>query len=341
MKFVFDDRQLLHNPSEYFRRGEIVGHPEQPERAKLIREKLLTMGHIEVAPRDHGLSPIYGVHDKGYVDFLLQAWSLWASATSGEKAAVPNYHPGRRLSRPPEGIFGKLGYYVADTGCPIVEGSADAIYWSAQSAVEAAKQVVSGDEPVVYALCRPPGHHAYSDQANGFCFFNNTAIAAQVLRERWGRVAVIDIDTHGGNGTQDIFYRRGDVYFVSLHVDPKNYPPYYSGYPDEIGEGPGHGANLNVLLEPGDNEETILLRLARAKDALSSFGADALVISLGVDMSQDDPLSLVNMTEQGFYQAGRSLRQLGLPTVIIQEGGYLGPSLATNVATFLNGFEQS
>ena len=340
MHVIFDDRQLKHDPADYFRRGALVPHPEQPQRAILLRDALAGADHRIMSPEDHGRAFIDAVHDPAYVDFLLDAWQKWTMAAGSSVAAVPNYHPGRRLKRVPEGIFGQLGYYVADTGCPIVEGTAEAIYWSAQCAIDATAKVAAGETPFAYALCRPPGHHAYRDQANGFCYFNNAAIAAEYLRRTFAKVAIVDIDIHGGNGTQDIFYARGDVLFISIHVDPADFPPFYTGYSDETGDGEGDGATLNLVVSPGASQETVLGQIDLAAQACSDFGAQALVISLGFDMSRDDPLSQVEMTQAGFVQAAHILSGLGLPTVLVQEGGYLGPSLANNAVSFLGAFER-
>lgn len=341
MHVIFDERQLRHDPAEYFRRGAIVAHPEQPQRAVLLRDALAAAGHTILSPRDYGRVMIDAVHAPDYVDFLLSAWERWSLAAGSCVAAVPNYHPGRRLKRVPEGIFGQLGYYVADTGCPIVEGTAEAIYWSAQSAIDAATLVGTGEQPFTYALCRPPGHHAYRDQANGFCYFNNAAIAAECLRRHFMKVAIVDIDIHGGNGTQDIFYTRADVLFISIHVDPADFPPYYTGYSDETGSDDGMGTTLNLVLRPGATQDTILQQIEYAAGTCKSFGAEALVVSLGFDMSKDDPLSQVDMAETGFQKAAGILSRLDLPTVLVQEGGYLGPSLANNGVTFLQAFEEA
>ncbi len=340
MKIVFDERQLLHAPTDYFRRGAMVPNPEQPQRAVLLRDALITAGHTRLRPADHGRAPLYAVHEPAFVDFLLAAWTLWCDGLGGEHPAVPNYHAHRGGSRAPAGVIGKLGYYATDTACPILAGTAEAIYWSAQTAVEAATRVARGEEPCVYALCRPPGHHAYADATSGFCFFNNAAAAAQRLSETFGRVAVIDIDTHGGNGTQSIFYERPDVFFASIHVDPSDYPPYFLGYPDETGAGRGAGTTLNLILQPGAETATILHRVDEAVAAARGFGMAALVVSLGFDMSADDPLSVVGMTADGFAEAARRLARAAVPTVLVQEGGYLGPSLAENAVRFLSAFEE-
>ncbi len=341
MKVVFDERQLAHDPEHYFRRGVLIPHPEQPQRATLLRDALMAAGHERAFPRDHGRAPIEAVHDHGHVAFCLSAWEDWKVATGTEVPAVPNYHTGRRDWRVPAGVVGKLGYYSTDTSCPIVAGTAQAIYWSSQSAIEVADLVRSGAESHAYALCRPPGHHASIDATMGFCFFNNAAIAAQHLRGRFDRVAVLDVDTHAGNGTQDIFYERGDVLYVSIHTDPSDYTPFFTGYADEIGRGEGLGATHNLILTPGDGVAEILARLDEALGIIRDFGAEALVVSLGLDMSKDDPLSLVGLTTEGFATTARRIAGLELPTALIQEGGYLGPSLSTNAVAFLGAFDEA
>ncbi len=333
MKAIFDERQLKHNPERYFRRGAYIPHPEQPERAILIRDMLLRNGFPIDQPQDYGVDPIKAVHDHGYVDFWKDAFARYRAEDAGGEV-IPTCHPGRRAGRRSDSVFGQLGWYATDTSVPLTEGSYEAIYWSAQTAVETAARVAAGEQ-MVYGLCRPPGHHALSDGANGFCIFNNAAVAAQKLRETYSKVAIFDIDTHTGNGTMDIFYDRGDIFVCSIHVDPATYPTYYLGYADERGEGAGEGATLNLTLEPGTPQDAILERFAEGVRAIKEFGAEALVISLGFDMAQDDPLSEVHMTGTGFETMAREIVRMGLPTALIQEGGYLGPSLSDNAEIFL------
>jgi len=335
MKIVFDERQLLHDPKSYFRQGGIIPHPEQPQRAILLRDALTGAGHRLLKPGDHGKAPLTAVHTPGYVDFHETAWERWAAEKGPELPAVPNYHSFRGMSRLPKGVIGELGYYSSGTSCPIVAGTWQAIYWSAQSAVEAAERLIAGDEHLIYALCRPPGHHAHADCSNGFCFFNNAAVAAQHLRRRFGKVALIDVDTHCGDGSLEIFYRCSDVFFASIHTDPENYTPFFLGYADETGENEGAGTSLNVTLEPGSDQDHILARFEEMIAVVEAFAPEALVVSLGLDMAEDDPLSLLHMTTSGFQTMARRLVGLGLPTVLVQEGGYLGPSLANNAVAFL------
>lgn len=338
MRMIFDPRQLSHAPETYFRQGEMIPHPEQPQRAELIRDRLLADGHEMVAPCDYGPGPIEAVHDPSYVAFYKSAWEEWLKVAPDGRIATPNYFPTRQTSRYPAGIVGRLGYYSTGTSCPITPGTWEAIYWSSQTAIEGAERVMAG-ERVLYSLCRPPGHHAYCDASNGFCFFNNSAVAANHMRRRFGKVAIIDIDTHAGQGTQEILYERGDIFSSSIHRDPAAYVPFYAGYADEMGAGEGAGCHLNVCLDGGASDAVILDGIGSMIAGAQDFGAEALVIALGVDMAGDDPLSEVNMTGDGFARAAESLMAMDLPTLIVQEGGYLGPSLAENVARFVGAAE--
>lgn len=333
MRAIFDERQLLHRPQRYFRRGAYIPHPEQAERAILIRDMLIGNDFPVDAPRDFGEAPIKAVHAPDYVDFWKDAYRRWREL-AGDAEPIPTYHPGRRAGRPSASIYGQLGFYVTDTSVPLTEHIYESIYWSAQTALEAAERVAQG-ERIVYALSRPPGHHALSDGANGFCAFNNAAIAAHRLSKTFARVALLDVDTHTGNGSLDIFYERGDVFMCSLHVDPEDYPTYFLGYADERGAGEGEGTTLNLTLKPGADEATILRRFREGLAAIDGFGAQALVLSLGFDMAADDPLSVVSMTGNGFETMAREIVRLGLPTALVQEGGYLGPSLAENARRYL------
>ena len=340
MRLVFDERQLLHRPDSYFRQGAFVSHPEQPERAVLLRDRLVRDGHLLTTPKDHGLAPVLAVHDADYVAFLETAWTRWCAAFEGDRPAVPNYHTSRRCGRRPEGVVGQLGYHSTDTACPITAGTWEAVYWSAQCAIEGAERILAG-EPLLYALCRPPGHHAYLDASSGFCFFNNAAIAARHLQQRYARVAILDVDTHAGQGTQDIFWEDGSVLYASMHLLPADYPPYFAGYEDEVGVGAGEGATRNVTLSRGADDTAVLAALDELVATTRRFEAEALVVSLGFDMAADDPLAEVAFSSRGFAEAARRIASLKLPTLLVQEGGYLGPSLSENAAVFLSAIENA
>jgi acetoin utilization deacetylase AcuC-like enzyme len=242
---------------------------------------------------------------------------------------LPNVHPylgagadlARRGPPRPTGIIGQAGWYVGDLSCAMMEGTYRAAYASAQTAIAGA-QAVSAGEQAAFSLCRPPGHHAYADRASGFCYFNNAAIAAEVLRRTYQKVAIIDFDTHHGDGTQAIFYRRRDVFYGSVHTDPSAYYPHFAGYADETGAGDGEGANLNLPLAWGSGDEAFIDANERLCSAVERFQADALVLSAGWDAHQADPLSRLAVTTEGFRRIGEAWGKLRLPTVIVQEGGY-------------------
>lgn len=341
MKAFFDERQLGHKPEVYFRGGAPMPHPEQPERAILIRDMLLENDFPIETPQDFGLAPIKAVHDPAYVDFFTDAYARFRDIAPADDAlAIPTRHPGTRRGRCPQDINGAMGWWMTDTSTPLTESTFEAIYWSAQTALSAAQDVANGAR-ASYGLSRPPGHHAMSDCANGFCFFNNAAIAAQHLRGTWDKVALLDVDVHTGNGSLDIFYERGDVFFCSLHPDPSVYPTFYLGHADETGEGAGVGTTHNELLSMGDGAAEILVALDRGIAAIDAFGPEALVVSLGFDMAADDPLAAVNMYPDDFAKMGARIAQMKLPTVLVQEGGYLGPSLSKNAEAFLTSFREA
>lgn len=207
MKAFFDERQLRHAPTYYFRRGAAMPHQEQPQRAEILRDMLAGEGFEIAAPRDHGVEPIKAVHNPDYVDFLPDAHARFVESAGSEALAIPTMHPGVRRGKEPKDIHGQLGWWMTDTSTPLTSDSWDAAYWSAQTAIETAEEVMSGAR-VAYALCRPPGHHAMRDCSNGFCFFNNACIAAHHMTQKFKKVALIDVDVHTGNGSLDILYER-------------------------------------------------------------------------------------------------------------------------------------
>ena len=337
MDVVYSDLQALHSPQSFLVRGQLTESPEIPARAVAFLAAIERRGDRLVAPDDVGLAPVAAVHAPDYLDFLEQAWREWQKI-GGAQEVIPNVHPGRKSVATPQSIIGQAGKFQADTACPIGEHTYGAAVAGAYCAYHAAKLVRAGAR-AAYALCRPPGHHAFSDMAGGFCFLNNAAIAADSLTRAGQRVAILDVDVHHGNGTQDIFYRRRDVLHVSLHGDPTWFYPYFWGYAHERGEGDGTGYNLNLPLALGTDDENYAVALEDAKNAVRRFAPDTLVVALGLDGFEGDPLKGMRITTFGFERIGASIGGLSLPTVLIQEGGYPCAELSANLEAFLNGFD--
>lgn len=343
MLVVYAEEQARHHPRFFIARGQIRPCPEVPRRAEMLLAAVRAGGHEVVAPAAYGLQPCAAVHTARYLRFLETAHARWTALPDEQPSPeiVPNVHPGPNMDRYPAHVVGQAGWHQADTACPIGARTFEAACAAANAAVDAAERVLAGQERGVYALCRPPGHHAYADRAGGFCFLNNSAVAAQRLVERSGgeRVAVLDVDVHHGNGTQGIFYGRGDVLTVSIHADPAAFYPFFCGYADERGEGAGAGANLNLPLAQGTGDAGYLEALDRALEAVRAFRPAALVVALGLDAYGGDPLAFLDVTTPGFAEIGRRIAGLGPPTVLVQEGGYVCDALGDNLASFLGGFE--
>jgi acetoin utilization deacetylase AcuC-like enzyme len=313
---------------------------ESAARAQIVLERVREQGLGEViAPTQFGLSPLLRVHDDQYLDFLSTAWSDWLAAENrGE--AIPDVWPSRRM-RPqrPNSITGKLGYYAMAAETSISEGTWEAARAAADVSLTGAELLKNGARSA-FALCRPPGHHAARDLFGGYCFINNAAAAAQFLRDGGAeRVAILDVDFHHGNGTQDIFYERADVLFVSLHADPKDDFPYFSGYADETGMNAGNGFTLNLPLPTGTSFEAWQAALRTALTRIQTFKADALVVSLGVDTYVNDPISSFRLASSDFATYGRMIGAISLPTLFVLEGGYAVEEIGVNVVNVLTGFE--
>jgi acetoin utilization deacetylase AcuC-like enzyme len=344
MKLFFSDAQLRHQPTQYMVHGRIVPPFETPDRATALIDALRPLGLQKAEPRDFGRDAILEVHTGDYFEFLEEAHQQFMALPNSGPEVLPNVHPYRgarsdldtREPPRPTGILGRAGWYMGDLSCAMMDGTFEAAYASAQSAIAGAEAVLAGDYAL--ALCRPPGHHAYGDRASGFCYLNNAAIAAQVLRRTFGKVAIVDFDTHHGDGTQAIFYRRGDVFYGSVHTDPSAYYPHFSGYADETGAGEGEGANLNLPLEPGAGDEPFIDANQRLALAVQAFGAEALVISAGWDAHKDDPLSRLSVTMEAYPRIGEIWGKLALPTLIVQEGGYSVKASGEAAPAFVKAF---
>jgi acetoin utilization deacetylase AcuC-like enzyme len=342
MLTVYSDDHRLRNVRTELHGGLLVPPHECPERAGFVLERLRAVGLGDVvAPVRHGLDPVLRVHDAGFVEFLGRAWRDW-EATGNRGEAIPDCWPARRMAqRRPDSIAGQLGYYAMAGETSIGPGTWEAVQAAADVALSGAKRLAGGERGV-FSLCRPPGHHAARDLYGGYCFLNNAAIAAQSLRDGGAaRVAILDVDFHHGNGTQDIFYDRDDMLFVSLHGDPLQCFPYFSGHADETGAGAGLGFNLNLPMPRGTAYDGWSAALSRGLDAIRAFRADALVVSLGVDTYEGDPISSFKLSSDDFSRYGRAIGGLGLPTLFVMEGGYAVADIGINVVNVLTGFEGS
>lgn len=338
MKIVYADEQKKHYPEHFLSSGAQATNPEQPERADALLNAALGQGHDLVKPDDHGLGPIAAVHTPEYIQFLSTIFTRWQRIEGASKEVIPNIHPDRRDGSYPASAVGQAGYHMADTSCPINADTWHSVCWSTNSAVHAARLVRDDGESAAYALCRPPGHHAFKDLAGGFCYVNNSAVAAQELRAKYDRVAILDVDLHHGNGTQGIFYDRNDVLTVSIHADPVRYYPFFWGHADERGEGSGLGYNLNLPIPRGTKDDAYLEVLEKALLRIRSFAPGALVVALGLDAFEGDPFGGLAISTGGFARIAEKIGTLGLPTVLVQEGGYLCKELGDNLASFLKGF---
>ena len=339
MVTVYSEHHRLHNTDQV----QVEGHPfiteEVPARAEILLAAARQVGPV-IPPTDHGLLPLLAVHDSDYVKFLRSAYAE-SAAVSAEAAPGPVFtwtFATRHTGRKPRSVRGLLGYYAFGWGSPILEGTWTAAYWSAQCALTAADLVRSG-ERAAYALCRPPGHHAARDLYGGFCYLNNAAIAARYLQP--GKIAILDIDYHHGNGTQAIFYADPTVLYCSLHAHPDDDYPYYWGEADECGEGPGEGFNRPWPLAQGMGDAGYLAALDEALAAICMFDPTALVVSAGFDVAAGDPAGGFKLTAGGLGEIGRriaGLRPEGVPTVIVQEGGYCLKTLGEGAVAFLSAF---
>ena len=336
MLAICDNRQFLHRPLTRLAGGRLAQNPEQPERIDLLKQGLAAIGVQPVSPTDHGLAKIAAIHDVDYLDFLQNGFAEWKSSPANGPEMRASVHPTVQMNRKPVDILGRAGYYQADASCVLLDSSWEALYASANTAVDAMERVLEGEDKA-YALCRPPGHHAYADKAGGFCYLNNTAIAAELAARRGLRVAIIDVDVHHGNGTQSIFYERSDVLTLSVHGDPAHLYPYYAGYEDEGGKGQGIGFNRNFPVPLHSDSETYLAAVDAACTAAQSFSPDVLIVALGLDAASSDPFACMNVDDDGFKRMGEQLGGLSAKTLVVQEGGYPSPSLPLLLQSFLTG----
>ena len=340
MKTVYSKKHALRNSLTELSGGELVKPFDSPERIKFILDEISKrkLGPIfEVTNQD--LDIIYKVHEKSYVKFLETAWSEWIKeGFKGE--AIPTVWPSRSMNSKiiPSNIEGKLGYYCLANETSISQGTIEGAYESVKVVLTAAEMLQN--EKGIFALCRPPGHHASKDQYGGYCFFNNIAIATEKLIEEGAKkVFILDIDFHHGNGTQEIFYKRSDVFFASLHGDPMEAFPHFLGHANEKGDGAGEDYNINYPMQPGTPYTEWTRALDDAIEKIKSYNPDALLISLGVDTYEKDPISFFKLKSNDFFDVGNKIASCKLPTLFVMEGGYAIKEIGVNTVNLLKGFQ--
>ena len=347
MRVFHSEDHRLHAPEWELHGGRLVPPFETPRRVEMILARLAERGSGDLAaPGPPDRAAIEALCDPGYLAFLRTAWAEWR-AEGFEGDVIAASYPARRMQagRPPRSIEGRAGYHALASETAIAEGTWRAALASAACAQSAAAHVAAGPSAgagarAAFAMCRPPGHHATADMYGGYCFLNNAALAAEALRAGGAsRVAVLDVDFHHGNGTQDLFRERGDVLFASLHGDPMDAFPYFLGFADETGAGEGEGATANYPMPPGTGFDVWSQALDDALSRIRGFGAEALVVSLGVDAYREDPISFFRLGSDDFTEVGRRIGRAGLPTVLCLEGGYAVEAVGVNVVNVLEGVE--
>lgn len=340
MRVFASEAHAKHAPTGELSGGVFDPPFECPERVELILARLREREFDDItAPGPVDMDAVRSLCDPGYLAFLEFGWEQWVAAGHKGDIIATNW-PARRMqtARPPKDIDGRAGYYALASETAICGGTWEAALAAAACAQNAAAHVSDGAKSA-FALCRPPGHHATADMYGGYCFLNNAALAAEALRERGaGRVAIIDVDFHHGNGTQDNFYSRSDVFFASLHGAPEDAFPYFLGFADETGRGAGEGSNANYPMPAGTGFERWSEALDDALANALMSGAEALVISLGVDAYKLDPISFFKLESADFTRIGQKLARSKKPTVFCMEGGYAIEDVGVNTVNVLEGF---
>ena len=338
--FVWSDDCLQHEPAAEIWVGVRTPATELPERALRIREALLAAGSREVPAAAHPDDALLAVHDAALVEFLRTAWEEWAALGLPNDRVVPYVFAREELTsgRPapkPAAVWARPGRFAYDTMTLIGPGTWEAARGAIDVALTAVDLVAAG-APVAYACCRPPGHHVTRSLYGGSCYLNNSAVAgAELLRRIGGPIAIVDIDAHHGNGTQELFRGRDDVRTASVHVDPgEGWFPHFLGFTSENDE-----SNLNLPVASASGDEPWLAAVREA--ATFASGARALVVALGVDAATADPESPLAVTHDGYREAGRILGALGVPTVVVQEGGYDLGTIGDLVVATLEGVSET
>ena len=343
MKTFYSPAHLAHAPKEEFEAGKLSPAVEVPARAENVKARIeqRKIGPV-LAPREFGSEPILRVHDPELVGFLGVVYDEWIERYGAEAAAaIPSAWPARGMrGHVAPDVESRLGSFTFDTATPITKGTWSAARAAVDVALSAANAVREG-EPCAFALTRPPGHHASADIFGGYCYLNNAAIAAQWLADNGMRPAILDVDYHHGNGTQAIFYARNDVFYGSIHADPAFAYPHFAGFADERGEHAGENANLNLPLPAGTEWRSYSEALRGALDTIRAFGPDVLLVSLGLDTFENDPISDFKLKSADYLRMGEVIAKFGAPTLFVFEGGYDLESLAENTVNVLEGFVQT
>lgn len=345
MRVFCSDAHHAHNPPHEILEGGVTVTPfDLPARVENVVAALRRTAWADVQPpRDFGLTPLRAVHSDDYLEYLRTAFERWQheGGQLGPERASPVLYgatfPPRRSRGRPKSVAGLAGYYTMDLSSAVTQGTYATLLSGAHCALSAAQAVKDGDR-AAFALLRPPGHHAGRDYGGGYCLINNTSLAAQSLLAPHSRVAILDVDYHAGNGTQDIFYESREVLTISLHADPSFQYPFFMGYADEVGEGAGLGFHHNFPLPAGTTDEAYLRTLDKALALIRSFAPTYLVVAAGMDIYQDDPLGDFKITAAGVGEIGQRIAALKLPTVIVMEGGYCIPRLGENFVALLTPF---
>jgi len=338
MKIIYTETHKRHAPQYEFTPDVMKPYSESPERVESILIALQESGFTDiVTPRQYPLDFIRAVHASDYIHYLENIYTAWIAKGKPGTGVIPDTFAVRTMDKRPEKLVNQTGYYCFDAQTPIVQHTYEAALSSAYCALTGADMLLSG-ESAAYALCRPPGHHAGRSIYAGYCYLNNAAIAAACLSKE-AKVAILDIDYHHGNGTQDIFYDTNRVLFISIHADPNRSYPFFSGFADEDGVGAGRGFNHNFPLGICVDEGQYLAVLDRAVDIIQQFAPGFLVVSVGVDTCQADPLGDFELSIESFSHIGERIAQTKLPTLLIQEGGYNTQQLGESVVNVLQAFE--
>jgi acetoin utilization deacetylase AcuC-like enzyme len=338
MKFpiFFDRRQLAHKPIYEWAMGEKLDHPETTHRAETILAAIEAEPELfrVVSPQVISTDLIRRVH----VGELLALYEKAEREIPVGTSFYPSVFPKRRETRADLSDIRQAGYFCFDSGTPLTSSTWLAARLSASCAHDAANYVESGQGKIAYALCRPPGHHASYDLFGGYCYFNNAAIIAKRVREKC-RVVILDIDFHHGNGTQDIFYHDDQVLFISIHGDPNEFYPFFSGHANEEGDGTGKGFTHNIPLPRGcDAQEYMKQLTTKVIPMIQAYQPGLLIISAGFDTYREDPIGAFTLDTPDYFEMSDKLAKLDIPTIILQEGGYCVEKLGVNVTTFLKGF---